>query len=94
MRDVRLTLRAEDFGAIWSVLLEQGIGFRVDPAETPQAEPTEVHGPAATPAAKIAAPKPIKAKPATPPSAVAAKPTTAPTSLPCHRHCSPPCYLL
>jgi hypothetical protein len=69
MKEIRLTFRAEDFGAVSQALIGLGVGFRVEPVEEAPAEPV---GPGAAPAqpvlkrraAKKAAAKPAGRKPA------------------------------
>jgi hypothetical protein len=68
MKEIRLTFRAEDFGAVSQALIGLGVGFRVEPVEEAPAEPV---GPSAAPAqpilkrraAKKAAAKPASRKP-------------------------------
>ncbi|MFO1183744.1 MAG: hypothetical protein U1E56_03015 [Bauldia sp.] len=64
MKEVRLTLRAEDFGAIWASLLEMGIAFYVEPRGGDEAPARETKPPAAAGGgAKPAPAKPLKEKP-------------------------------
>lgn len=43
MKELRLTFRADDFGAVSQILVDMGIGFRVEPIEGPAAEAAPAH---------------------------------------------------
>jgi hypothetical protein len=50
MKEIRLTFRADDFGAVSQTLIGMGIGFRVEPVED---APAEAVAPRAAPAQPI-----------------------------------------
>ena len=67
MKEIRLTLNAEDFGPISQVLVDMGVGFRVDPLEDADTEtPASRSGAASAPPRRRAAKKRGKAIPKRP----------------------------
>jgi hypothetical protein len=43
MREIRVTLKAEDFGMVSQALIGLGVGFRVEPADEAPAETATAH---------------------------------------------------
>jgi hypothetical protein len=67
MKEIRLTLNADDFGTISQVLVDMGVGFRVEPFEESGAEVTPPRpNTSSTPPRRRAAKKRGKANPKQP----------------------------